>query len=189
MAGSSTCDWCGHTIEDFSALNKMLCYGLPAIREWHLHLPSDGFDCMKRAVEAFDKICGAKRAAAAAPQTDRQTNRENWRAEQHAFLERCHAWEKIPTTEREHRILNALDDARLCAREIAEEIAAPHDWIIHASDVKLTLGKMVKRGDLQRIRQPRKPGSKQFRWLYYRQTGHLSPELAALERALHTAEA
>jgi hypothetical protein len=55
--------------------------------------------------------------------------------------------------------------------------------------VKPTLGKIVKRGDLQRIRQPRKPGSKQFRWLYYRQTGNLSPELAALERALNTAEA
>jgi hypothetical protein len=77
----------------------------------------------------------------------------------------------------------------LCAREIAEEIAAPHDWIIHASEMKPTLGKMVKRGDLQRIKQPRKPGSKQFRWLYYRQTGHLSPELAALEQALNTAEA
>jgi hypothetical protein len=140
---------------------------------------------MNRAVEAFDKICGTERPAPAIPQTDP----ENWRTEQHAFLERCHAWERIPTTEREHRILNALDDQRLCAREIAENIAAPHDWIMRASHVRLTLGKMVDRGDLQRIKQPRKPGSKQFRWLYYRQTGHLSPELAALERALNTTEA
>jgi hypothetical protein len=185
MAGSITCDWCGHTIDDCSALNKMLCYGLPVIREWHLHLPRDGYECMDRAVEAFDKICGTERPALAMPQTDR----ENWRVEQHAFLERCHAWEKIPATEREHQILNALDDARLCAREIAERIAAPHDWIMRASHVKLTLGKMVDRGDLQRVKQPRKPGSKQFRWLYYRQTGNLSPELAALERALNTAQA
>ena len=55
MAGSITCDWCGHSIDNFSALNKMLCYGLPAIREWHLHLPRDGYECMERAVEAFDK--------------------------------------------------------------------------------------------------------------------------------------
>jgi hypothetical protein len=185
MAGSITCDWCGHTIDDCSALNKMLCYGLPAICEWHLHLPHDGYECMERAVEAFDKLCGAERLAAALPQTDRQ----NWRVEQHAVLERCHAWQKLPAPEREHRILNALDDARLCAREIAERIAAPHDWITRASDVKLTLGKMVDRGDLQRIRQPRKPGSKQFRWLYYRETGSLSPELAALERALKTVQA
>ncbi len=154
------CDWCGHTIEDFSPLNKMLCYGLPAIREWHLHLPGDGYECMERAVEAFDTI-----------------------------LERCQTWNKISTTEREHRILNALDGARLCAREIAEKVAAPHDWIVRASDVKLTLGRMVDRGDLQRVKQPRVRGSKQFRWLYYRQTGKLSPELAALERALKTAEA
>jgi hypothetical protein len=185
MAGSCRCDWCGHTIKDFSALNKILCCGLPATHEWHLHLPRDGYDCMEQAVAAFDKICGTKRPASAIPQTDR----ENWRADHDAFVERCLAWEKIPTTEREHQILNALDDARLCAREIAEKIAAPHDWIMHAGDVKLTLGKMVERGDLQRVKQPRKPGSEQFRWLYYRQTGNLSPELAALERALKTAEA
>jgi hypothetical protein len=78
---------------------------------------------------------------------------------------------------------------RGCAREIAEKIAARHDWIMRASHVKLTLGKMVDRGDLQRVKQPRKPGSQQLRWLYYRQTGKLSPELAALERALNTAQA
>jgi hypothetical protein len=117
MSGSTTCDWCGQTIDDFSALNKMLCYGLPAIREWHLHLPRDGYECMERAVEAFDKICGTERPAAAMPQTDR----EDWRVEQHAFLERCHAWEKIPPAEREHQILNALDDARLCARDRRED--------------------------------------------------------------------
>ena len=49
MAGSFTCDWCGHTIDDFSALNKLLCLGLPVIREWRLHLPSDGRECMERA--------------------------------------------------------------------------------------------------------------------------------------------
>jgi hypothetical protein len=185
MAGSFTCDWCGHTIDDFSALNKMLCLGLPVIREWHLHLPSDGCECMERAVEAFDKICGTERPAAAMAPTDG----EKWRAEHDAFVERGHAWDKIPTTEREHRILNALDDARLCAREIAERIAAPQDWIMSASDVKVTLGKMVDRGDLQRVKQPRSPDSQQFRWLYYRQTGNLSPELAALERALNTTEA
>jgi len=46
---------------------------------------------------------------------------------------------------------------------------------------------MVERGDLQRVKQPRAPGSQQSRWLYYRQTGTLSPELAALERALNGA--
>jgi hypothetical protein len=189
MAGLVTCDWCGHTIEDVSPLNKMLCYGLPTIREWHLHLPSDGYECMDRAVEAFDKICGTEQPAVAMAQTDRHTDGERWQAEHDASLERCHAWNKIPTTEREHQILNALDDTRLCAREIAEKIATPHDWIMHASDVKLTLGKMVDRGDLHRIKEPRVPGSKQFRWLYYRDQGKLSPELAALERALKTAEA
>jgi hypothetical protein len=183
MAGSFTCDWCGHPIDDFSALNKMLCLGLPAIREWHLHLPSDGRECMQRAVEAFDKICGTERPAAALP-----ADRENCRVEHDASTGRAHAWDQIATTEREHRILNALDDARLCAREIAEKIAAPLDWIMDASDVKVTLAKMVERGDLHRVKQPRAPGSQQFRWLYYRQTGNLSPELAALERALNTAQ-
>jgi hypothetical protein len=185
MADSVMCDWCGHTIDDFSALNKMLCYGLPAIREWYLHLPSAGYECMERAVEAFDNICGAERLVAAIPQTDSV----NWRVEHAAFLERCHAWEQIPATEREHRILNALDDARLCAREIAEKIAAPQGWIMRASDVKRTLGKLVARGDLQRVKEPRVPGSQQFRWLYFRATGNLSPELMALEGALKTAEA
>jgi hypothetical protein len=185
MAGSFTCDWCGHTIDDFSALNKLLCLGLPVIREWHLHLPSDGRECMERAVEAFDQICATERPAAALPQTDHEKSG----AEHDAFLARGHAWDQIQTTEREHRILNVLDGARLCAREIAEKIAAPHDWILYASDVKVTLGKMVDRGDLQRAKQPRAPGSEQFRWLYYRQTGNLSPELAALEQALNAAEA
>jgi hypothetical protein len=184
MAGSITCDWCGYTIDDFGALNKMLCYGLPTIREWHLHLPRDGYECMEQAVNAFDAICRTQRPAAATP----RANREGWRVEHHAFLERCHAWEKIPTTEREHQILNALDDARLCARQIADKIAASHDWIMRASHLKRTLVKMVERGDLQRVKQPRKPGSRQFRWLYYRQTPNLSPELVALERALHAAE-
>lgn len=182
MADSIACDWCRHTIDDFSALNNMLCYGLPSIRVWHLHLPHDGYDCMEQAVKAFDKICGAERPAAAIPHADGG----NWRVEQRAFLERCHAWEKVPTTEREHQILNALDDARLCAREIAEKIAAPQDWIMRAHHVKLTLANMVDRGDLQRVKQPRRPGSRQFRWLYYRQTRDLPPELVALERALHT---
>ena len=185
MAGSFTCDWCGRTIDDFSALNQMLCLGLPVIREWHLHLPSDGGECMERAVEAFDKICGGERPAAA---TTPKADREQWRAGHDALLVRGHAWDEIATTEREHRVLNALDGASLCAREIAEKIAAPHEWVMGASDVKVTLGKMVDRGDLQRVKQPRAAGSQQFRWLYYRQTGNLSPELAALERALKTAE-
>ena len=82
-----------------------------------------------------------------------------------------------------------LDGARLCAREIAEKIAAPHDWTLYASDVKVTLGKMVDRGDLQRVEQPRALAASSFGGSTTARPGISRQQLAALERALNAAEA
>jgi hypothetical protein len=155
MAGSFMCDWCGHSIDDFSALNKLVCYGA-GNREWHLHRSADGYECMQRAFEAFDEICGIERPAPARPQIDR----ERWEAREaedyRARIERSRAWGRLPLSVREH-----------------------------SSKVKPLLDMMVARGGLERAKQPRVPGSRSFCWMYACSSKPLSPELAALERALN----
>lgn len=182
MAGSFTCDWCGHLIVDFSSLNKMMCYGLPGKhREWHLHRPNDGLECMEQALEAFDEICGMERP--------RPMHRPQPAREPTIYQKRLRAWNALSPTEQEHQILNALGTDRQKPRDVASKITAASEWHVWSSDAKQILDQMAERGDVERIKQPRSPGSSQHWLVYSRASQPLSPELEALERSLNDDEA
>ena len=123
MADSITCDWCGHTIDDFSALNKMLCYGLPSICVWHLHLPRDGYDCMEQAVKEVRQDLRCRAAGRGDPHADGG----NWRPSSARSSSAATLGRRSLPPSVSIKILNALNDARCRAREIAEKIAAPQD--------------------------------------------------------------
>jgi hypothetical protein len=55
--------------------------------------------------------------------------------------------------------------------------------VVHDRDVRPALQKMLDRGDLERMKEPRIPGSSQFRWIYSRKTAR-SSEIADLEPIL-----
>ena len=120
----------------------------------------------------------------------KKANHDRWQAEHDAFFARRNAWMGLSATEREHQILNVLDGEQLGANEITERINGQRDdWQLYVRDLKGLLPKMVGRGELQRVKEPRTPASRQFRWLHYRETRTLSPELEAMERALKGEEA
>jgi hypothetical protein len=121
MASSFTCDWCGHSIDNFSALHKMFCCGFGGgIREWHFHRPDDGYQCMEQAIEAFDRICGIERPA---PLTRPKADVE----ERVAGLR---AWRDLSAAEQEHHIFKALGAERLRPRDVVHKITVTGDWLL-----------------------------------------------------------
>jgi hypothetical protein len=179
MAIHVQCDYCGQTIGQDDRLIMLEAGGRgvdtggsgiyvnECMGYYHGDLQADGVSCYRRMRDAVRDLHAT------------QERERDCRVT--PFLEQ-------PPVEQEHQILNALGDGRLRPREAAKKIQATDDWVVSTGAVQRIMDKMTARGDLERVKEPRKPGSKQHWWTYSR-VRVVSPELEALERALKTEEA
>lgn len=117
-----------------------------------------------------------------------EETREERVREERERRERQAAWERMPYPERMHRVLNVIGDGRLTIREVYDRLKeAMPEADFYDSHVRLVMKRLHDRGDLDRVAEPRSPGSTAVRYRYFRPA--IDPQLADLERQLNDKEA
>ena len=176
MAGSFTWDWCGHPIENYTALNCLRWFGLSDDRDLHFHRHGDGYDCMELAADALEAQCGKQ------PPASREARRDA------RALAPSDAWHELERDVKKGRILTALADDALIRREIIQRINNTYGLRLYDNYIDPLLKEMVAGGELERQKEPKTPNTTVsakggYRWRWHRATS-LSPELQDLERRL-----
>lgn len=117
-----------------------------------------------------------------------EETREERVREERERRERRAAWGRMPYPERMHRVLNVIGDGRLTIREVYDRLKeAMPEADFYDNNVRLVVKRLHDRGDLDRVAEPRSPGSTAVRYRYFRRAA--DPKLAELERQLNDKEA
>lgn len=97
---------------------------------------------------------------------------------------RSEAWKVVPWAEKLHWVRNALGDDRLTLREMAKRIGDAHpECSVYDTSLLTLIKELLELGEVERVKESRKPGGSQYRWRYHRHV-ELDSNMAALERTL-----
>lgn len=97
---------------------------------------------------------------------------------------RSEAWAVVPWAEKLNWVRNALGDDRLTLREMAKRIGDAHpECSVYDTSLRTLVKELLEMGEVERVKESRKPGGAPYRWRYHRHV-ELDSNMAALERAL-----
>ncbi len=100
-------------------------------------------------------------------------------------------WRQRPRSYRQNLILDVLGTDRLSAQEIADRINDRFGWgepcVVFDNHLAPWIKALAEAGEVDRVSEPKHPGSGRVVFRYFRTHPSLSPEVADLERRFHEA--